>query len=476
MATLMVVVFVAGYALIAMEHEVKINKAATAIVLGMSLWVLYAFSGESVISGENAAQFERFISASPEYLKMAPAMQYAKFVSNFQVVEYLGEYAQIILYLIGAMTIVEVIDVHGGFSVVTNKIRTDEKRKLLWILSLVTFFMSAVLDNLTTAIVMTMLLRKLVASKKDRWLYASMIVISANSGGAWTPTGDVTTIMLWMGENVTTIPLMRDLFLPSLLSMLVPLLIVSKFLGSGTVETPAITHRQNASLSMTPKKRLAILLSGISALVSVPVFKAITGLPPFMGILLAFGLIWILLEMMYNRKSGVAPSQQFRVQNIIGRIDITTVVFFVGILMSVAALQSAGVLKLVSDFLDTHVHNAYVINSIIGILSAIVDNVPLVAGAMGAYTMPTPGVAAASSEIPYLLNFVQDGVFWQTLAYCAGVGGSMLIIGSAAGVIVMGLEKITFVWYLKKVTPAAFMGYASGIAAYAAQSGIAAML
>ena len=475
MITLMVITFIVGYIFIALEHDVGINKAATAIVLGMTLWVMYMFCGAETISTLNAEHFKHFIEANPDLQNASLVKQCAKFVANCQIVEFLGEHSQIIFYLIGAMTIVELIDVHGGFSIVTNKITTNNKRKLLWILAFITFFMSAVLDNLTTAIVMTMLLRKMVAVKRERWLYAGIVIIAANSGGAWTPTGDVTTIMLWINENVTTMAILKTLFLPSLVSMLIPLLAVTKYLGKGNVEKPAITHKQNASMNVSPKERLSILIIGITAFLCVPIFKAITGLPPFMGVILGMGVIWIYMELLYNRKKDASPSQQLRVQNIIGRIDITTILFFLGILMAVASLQCAGVLAGVSKFLDENVSNVYIINTIIGVLSSIVDNVPLVAGAMGAYDMPTVEAVSAITDVAertYAMNFIQDGTFWTSLAYCAGVGGSILIIGSAAGVVVMGLEKITFSWYMRNISFLALIGYLAGIAVFALQQAI----
>ena len=472
MVIMMVLTFVAGYILIALEHDIGINKAATAIILGMSLWVMYMFSGDGVIAGFNAEEFGRFIENNKELAASSTAKQCAKFVSNFQVVEYLGEFTQIIFYLIGAMTIVEVIDVHGGFSFVTNKITTANKRKLLWILAFVTFFMSAVLDNLTTAIVMVMLLRKLVATKRERWLYAAVIIIAANSGGAWTPTGDVTTIMLWINENITTLSTMGSLFLPSVASIAVPLLFVSYKLGKGDVEPPAIVAKQMAAAYISSRSRLTILIMGIAAFLCVPVFKAVTGLPPFMGVMIALGVIWVYVDNLYRKNSEIPPQYQHKIHSVMGRIDMATIVFFIGILMAVAALQCAGVLGIVSAFLDKNVHDVYVINTIIGALSSIVDNVPLVAGAMGMYAMPSHEAAAAASEAAYAFNFVQDGIFWQTLAYCAGVGGSILIIGSAAGVVVMGLEKITFVWYMKTISPTMLLGYLSGILVYAAQKSV----
>ncbi len=472
MITLMTVVFVIGYILIAMEHKIGINKAATALILGMTLWVLYMFSGDSIISVVNAESFRHFLAGNSDVANMPLAKQCAKFVSDFQIVESLGEHAQIVLYLIGAMAIVELIDVHGGFMCVTERISTRSKRNLLWILSFITFFMSSILDNLTTAIVMTMLLRKMVSDRHERWIFAGMIIIAANSGGAWTPTGDVTTIMLWINENVTTSALITKLFLPSLLSMLVPLAIVSLMLGKGDVNYS--TDRQESAISayVSNKERVAIFCIGVSALISIPIFKAITHLPPFMGVLLVLGIIWVYMEIMYNRKPDIPISRQYRLTAIFSRIDLGTILFFMGILMAVSALQSAGILKEVSTYLDEEVHNVYVINTIVGILSSIIDNVPLVAGAMGMYPMPTHEAVALSGEAAYMANFVQDGIFWQLLAYCAGVGGSILIIGSAAGVVVMGLEKITFAWYCKHISLLALLGYFSGIITYVVQNAI----
>lgn len=472
MITLMTVVFVIGYILIAMEHKIGINKAATALILGMTLWVLYMFSGDSIISVVNAESFRHFLAGNSDVANMPLAKQCAKFVSDFQIVESLGEHVQIVLYLIGAMAIVELIDVHGGFMCVTERISTRSKRNLLWILSFITFFMSSILDNLTTAIVMTMLLRKMVSDRHERWIFAGMIIIAANSGGAWTPTGDVTTIMLWINENITTSALITKLFLPSLLSMLVPLAIVSLMLGKGDVNYS--TDRQESAISayVSNKERVAIFCIGVSALISIPIFKAITHLPPFMGVLLVLGIIWVYMEIMYNRKPDIPISRQYRLTAIFSRIDLGTILFFMGILMAVSALQSAGILKEVSTYLDEEVHNVYVINTIVGILSSIIDNVPLVAGAMGMYPMPTHEAVALSGEAAYMANFVQDGIFWQLLAYCAGVGGSILIIGSAAGVVVMGLEKITFAWYCKHISLLALLGYFSGIITYVVQNAI----
>jgi len=472
MITLMTVLFVIGYILIAMEHKIGINKAATALILGMTLWVMYMFSGDNIISGVNAESFRHFLSTNSDLANMPLAKQCIKFVSSYQIVESLGEHVQIVFYLIGAMAIVELIDVHGGFLCITDRITTRSKCYLLWILAFITFFMSAILDNLTTAIVMTMLLRKIVADRHERWMFAGTIIIAANSGGAWTPTGDVTTIMLWINENVTTSALIFELFLPSLVSMLVPLVIISFILGKGSVEHPNQPINVDGPATTSPKERLAILCIGVSALVGIPIFKAITHMPPFMGVLLFLGIIWVIIELMYNRKPDLPISKQYRLTAIFSRIDLATILFFLGILMSVSALQCVGVLKEVSQYLDTEVHNIYVINTIVGMLSSIVDNVPLVAGAMGMYPMPTHEAVAVSGEAAYMINFVQDGTFWQLLAYCAGVGGSILIIGSAAGVVVMGLERMTFAWYFKHISLIALIGYFSGIGTYLLQNAL----
>lgn len=470
MVALMVSTFALGYLLIALEHKIQINKAAVAVTLGMLLWVMYIYAGDSLIKSVNAEDFAHFLSINPEYAALPLAKQCIKFISESQIIHYLGEHVQIIFYLIGAMTIVELVDVHGGFSCITDRIKTRNKRKLLWILSFFTFFMSAILDNLTTAILMTMLLRKIISVKKERWIFCGMVILAANSGGAWTPTGDVTTIMLWINENVTTTALITELFLPSLISMLVPLTILTFSLDSSDADAPAISREESSAALITPAERMSIFLLGVSGLIFIPVFKAVTGLPPFMGVMLSLGAIWIFMEILYDRRSDIPRAQQHRIFDVFARIDLSTILFFLGILMAVSALQAVGVLAQASKFLDSEVHNVYVINAIIGVMSSIVDNVPLVAGAMGMYDIPTHSEILAAAEPAYTAYYAQDGVFWQMLAYCAGIGGSILIIGSAAGVVVMGIEKITFVWYLKRVSILALIGYFSGIGTYIFQN------
>ncbi len=473
MITLIVTTFVIGYLLIALEHKTKINKTAIAILLGMGLWVMYMFCPETLISTASPESFKNFLAMNPEVAKLSLDQQCVKFVSGYQVPHFLGDVVQIIFYLIAAMSIVELIDVHAGFTCITSRITTRNKTKLLVIITFLTFFLSAVLDNLTTAIVMTMLLRKIVTDQRERWIFASMVILAANSGGAWSPIGDVTTIMLWINENVTTASLVETLLLPSLASIIVPLIIVSFWLGKGNVTSPEQDDLNKYNPYITNFERNTILALGIGGLLSIPVFKGLTHLPPFMGALFAMGVIWVYIGIMYDLKPYVPESKKFRMTKITQRIDFATILFFLGILLAVGVLQAVGVLGSVSKFLDENIHDIYIINTIIGVLSSIVDNVPLVAGAMGMYEMPSPEMLSIAQNADYLQNFIQDGTFWLLLTYCAGVGGSMLIIGSAAGVVVMGLEKITFAWYLKHFTIIAASGYVAGIVVFALQSYLA---
>ena len=461
-----VTIFIIGYLVIALEHPLRIDKAAVALLLGMLLWVLYAFGAESIVPVADAEELSHYLSSSTTLQSLPLAQQCLNFIVNVKVIEHLGDISEILFFLIGAMTIVELIDVHGGFSIITNRITTRKKRKLLWILGFITFFMSAILDNLTTAIVMVMLLRKLVSDQRERWLYASMIVIAANSGGAWSPIGDITTIMLWVKGNVTTSALVKFVLLPSMVSLIVPLIFASRMLGGtlAPVDTTVKTHSDFVSFG---EKRL-ILILGILGLVFVPLFKAVTSLPPFIGILFSLSVLWIFTEIMYNRKM-IDEAHQCRVPKVLKRIDIPTILFFLGILMAVAVLQATGILTSMAQWLDVNVHNVYVINILLGALSSIVDNVPLVAASIGMYPIVDPIMLSSVSDPAYMGYFVQDGIFWEFLSYCVGVGGSMLIIGSAAGVVVMGLERINFVWYLKHISLLALCGYLAGAFTYMAE-------
>lgn len=477
MEILMIILFLIGYACIALEHLLNVNKAATALLLCALLWTCYIFNATTILPFDE--NFQRFMgeccvpSAAPgiagweTFVQGIPQMEnfqekVAEYVTSHQIIEHVGDVASILFFLIGAMTIVELIDVHGGFSVITNRITTKNKKKLLWMLTFITFFMSAVLDNLTTTIVMVMLLRKIISDQKERWIFASLIILAANSGGAFSPIGDVTTIMLWVNGNVTSSGLIPNLFLPSLVSVVIPALLISRYLKGDITSCNAIEENQsghlNAAELITAKEQKIIFGLGVTALIFVPVFKAVTHLPPFIGVLLGLGALWIYTEIMYHNKKEIPEEAKARISVVINRIDITTILFFLGILMAVSALQCQGILQQLATLLDkTFNGNIYAIDIIIGILSSIIDNVPLVAGAMGMYDIASVG------------DFATDGAFWTFLAYCAGVGGSMLIIGSAAGVVVMGLEKVNFIWYLKNVSLIALIGYLCGAFVYIAQ-------
>ncbi|OYP49658.1 sodium:proton antiporter [Prevotella sp. P3-120] len=427
-----IVAFVAGYLCITLESLTKINKAAIALLMCVVCWTL---------------------------LMVSPGAYYPDVASDgvlhhiSEVIEHhLGDAAGTLFFLMGAMTIVEIVDSNGGFNFVRDIMKTRSKRKLLWRVAIATFFLSAILDNLTTSIVMIMVLRKLVQSREERLIYAALIIISANSGGAFSPIGDVTTIMLWIKGVITTQGILTEIFIPSLVSMLVPAFILQYSLsGKFDKEQNLVT----AEISQFTKvQRNIIFWLGVGGLVFVPIFKSITHLPPFMGILLVLGVLWTVTEIFHHNTSE-DDTMAKRVSDLLSRIDLSTIMFFLGILMAVAVLQEIGVLTALGTGLnEVFVGNYYVINGIIGVLSSIVDNVPLVAGCMGMYPVAETGAMAI------------DGIFWQLLAYCAGVGGSMLIIGSAAGVVVMGLEKITFGWYLKRITWIAFVGYLAGIVTY----------
>ncbi len=436
---LMIILFVVGYACIAFEHPLKINKTAFALMLGVLIWVVLILTGPGIfeVSGHGASW--------QAYLQAHPDATFADFITKNELIEHLGDIAEILFYLMGAMTVVELIDTYGGFSIITDHIKTTNKVKLLWILSFITFFFSAILDNLTTAIVMVALLRKLLPEQHDRWFFGGMVILAANAGGAWSPIGDVTTIMLWIAGNVSTGRVILECFLPSLVSMIIPLIVVS-FVERGQID-PTKRPKDN-SVSVVPTwQRNLIFFMGVAALVFVPIFKILTHLKPYMGIMLGLSVLWITTEVLH--KSNHDNNRKLTISNVLTRIDLPSILFFLGILLAVAGLQSAGHLAMLAGGLDNIFNgNYYLIDTVIGILSSIIDNVPLVAGAMGMYSFP------------------MDHVFWIFLAYCAGTGGSLLIIGSAAGVAVMGMEKIDFIWYLKKITPYALLGYLAGVGCY----------
>ena len=431
-----VVAFVIGYFFIAIESVTKVNKAAIALLMFVVCWTL-------------------FMIDPAQYLATAIGDAKALIVSE-EIEHHLGSTATTLFFLMGAMTIVELVDQNGGFNFVRDTLQTRSKKKLLWRIAFMTFVLSAILDNLTTSIVMIMILRKLVSDKKDRLIYAALVVIAANSGGAFSPIGDVTTIMLWNKGVITAAGVISEIFIPSLVSMVIPAYILSLSLKGRLTFTEEQAYSFQAS-SLTTKQRKTIFFLGVGGLIFVPIFKSITHLPPFIGILLVLGVLWTVTEVFYARlqEEEEQGAMQKRVTDMLSRIDMSTILFFLGILMAVACLETIGVLTALGKGLDVaFAGNHYLVTGIIGVLSSIVDNVPLVAGCMGMYPVQAVGDMAV------------DGIFWQLLAYCAGVGGSMLIIGSAAGVVVMGLEKITFGWYLKRITWIAFVGYLAGIVCY----------
>ena len=434
-----VIVFCIGYLFMAIESVTKINKAAIALLMLVATWTLFMISPDS-------------------YLQTAIGEQLAAVVSE-AIEHHLGSTSTTLFFLMGAMTIVELVDQNGGFNFVRDVMHTHSKRGLLWRIAFMTFFLSAILDNLTTSIVMIMILRKLVSDHKDRIIYASLVIIAANSGGAFSPIGDVTTIMLWNKGVITALGVISELLIPSIVSMVIPAYVLSLTLKGSLTFTAEQAQTVQAS-DLTATQRKVIFFLGVGGLIFVPIFKSITHLPPFVGILLVLGVLWTVTEVFYAhlKEPEEKGAMQKRVSQMLSRIDMSTILFFLGILMAVACLETIGVLTMLGQGLnETFDGNHYLITGIIGVLSSIVDNVPLVAGCMGMYPVAPTGDMAV------------DGIFWQLLAYCAGVGGSMLIIGSAAGVVVMGLEKITFGWYMRHISWIAFVGYIAGILCYWAE-------
>ena len=426
MEIIIVVLFVVGYVAIALEHPIKINKTASALLTGVLCWTLYALSspGEIHHIGE-------------------------------QLGEHLSEISSILFFLMGAMTIVELVDAYQGFRLVTDRINTKDPRKLLWIICAVTFFLSAILDNLTTSIVMVSLIRKLVPNKKMRLFFAGMIVVSANAGGAWSPIGDVTTTMLWIGGQITAGNIVATLIIPSLVCMVIPLLYLQFTLKGDLGDHPSGGHSHGhhghgTHPSAPVRGSRTMLFVGVGGLISVPVFKTITHLPPYMGMMLALGVLWVVSELI-NPNMDEADKRPYTAAGALSRIDVPSVLFFLGILLAVSSLQSMGTLGEFAAYLDKTFGDNRIIITLIGLLSSIVDNVPLVAASMGMYGMDL---------------YPADHMIWEYLAYCAGTGGSVLIIGSAAGVAVMGMEKIDFIWYMKKISLLALLGYFAGAAAY----------
>ena len=421
MSELIITIFVLGYIAIALEHKIKLNKAASALITGVLCWVVY-------------------IVSVPD-----------KHLINEQLTGHLGELSGILFFLLSAMTIVELIDSHDGFNIITDRITQTNKKKLIWIVGFITFFLSAILDNLTTTIVMISLLRKLIKDEKDRLFFVGTVVIAANAGGAWSPIGDVTTTMLWIGGQITAFKIIAKLILPSLFCLIVPLIFISFKLKGKVERTENIHNTQRKSLPH--KEQKIVLFSGITVLILVPVFKTLTNLPPYMGILFGLGVLWIITEVLHRSKDE-ENKHNLSVVQALRKVDTSTILFFLGILIAISAMQSTGILASLANLMAETIGNISTIVISIGLLSAVVDNVPLVAATQGMYD---------------LAQYPTDHFFWEFLAYCAGTGGSALIIGSAAGVAAMGMEKITFFWYLKKMSWLALIGFFSGALIYILQ-------
>ena len=444
MVVTLVTIFIIGYACIALEHPLKINKTASALLLGCIIWAVF-----NMFNLNNIGVLESYGGLEG----------YRSFVSA-SLIENLGETAEIVFFLLGAMTIVTLIEDYQGFSVITDLIKTTNKKKLLWILSILTFFLSALLDNMTTAIVMVALLRKLIADKKERWLFAGMVILAANAGGAWSPIGDVTTIMLWIKGQVTTVNIIVKTLLPSLVCMVVPVLVLSATL-KGEIVRP---EGEQSGIEVAPWMRKLVLIMGVCGLIFVPIFKTITHLPLYLGMLLSLSVLWVTTEILSRKHSKDGHKLPTAVSTL-EHVDVPTILFFLGILMAVSCLKVSGILGSLAQGLDSmrgisvggETVGFFLIDLIIGVLSSIVDNVPLVAAVQGMYPMSPEG-------------FIANHPFWEFLAYCAGTGGSLLIIGSAAGVAVMGMEKIDFIWYLKKITWLAFVGYIAGAIIFVAMN------
>jgi Na+/H+ antiporter NhaD/arsenite permease-like protein len=428
MEATVIVIFVIGYLLIAFEHPIKINKSATAILTGVLCWTIYALLSTD----------------SSEHITL-------------QLGEHFGEISAILFFLLGAMTIVELVDAYQGFRIITDRIKTKNPKTLLWVICWTTFFLSALLDNLTTAIVMVSLVRKLVPNKQMRLFFAGMIVIAANAGGAWSPIGDVTTTMLWIGGQISAVNIIKTLILPSIVCMVIPLLYLQftlkgelghagSHVTTGAHGNPTHHHGHHSTI----RGSKVMLFLGIAGLISVPIFKTVTHLPPYLGMMLALGVLWIVSELI-NPHMDEAEKKPYTAAGALSRIDVPSVLFFLGILLAVAALDAMEILHHFAAYLDQTLGDNRIIITLIGILSSVVDNVPLVAASMGMYSLET---------------YHPDHMIWEYLAYCAGTGGSILIIGSAAGVAVMGMEKIDFIWYLKKISLLAMLGYFAGAIVY----------
>jgi len=454
---------------IALEHNIRVDKSASALLIGTITWAILVLGAPQIYHVDTNLSVQELLESGTHFLKslkeffiynfQAETSETSTLLNHFVLEElkhHLIEISEILFFLLGAMTIVELVDAHDGFSIITNRIKTTNKVKLIILLSLITFFFSAALDNLTTAIVMSALLKKLIKDKSDLWLFAGTIIIAANAGGAWSPIGDVTTIMLWIGGQISALSIVQALVIPSIVCIAVPLIFLSLKLKGNISRPESSEFSEHIVNPASEKEKKIVFVLGVVALLFVPIFKSITHLPPFVGILMGLGMIWAVTEVMHRSKNH-EEKNRLSVIGVLRRVDVSSVLFFLGILMAVASLSSAGHLLILANFLETSIGDIYIVNLTIGLLSSIVDNVPLVAGAMGMYEVG-PEIAG--------MSYPMDHKFWQFLAYCAGTGGSCLIIGSAAGVAVMGILKIDFMWYLRRISALALLGYLSGALTY----------
>ncbi|MDR2913239.1 MAG: sodium:proton antiporter NhaD [Tannerella sp.] len=459
----MPLIFLLGIFAIALEDKIRINKAATALFMAISLWLILMFDAYNIFILHESPLFREFLSKNPETVSLPVHEQFVRFISETNIVYHLGDVSETLFFIMCSMLIVEIVDRHGGFRSTSSYLATTNKRKLLWHIGLATFFFSALLDNLAAAIIIMAVLRKLVPDRTDRIKYACIAIIAANAGGCWSPIGDVTTILLWVGKNITAWHQISHLFIPALITLLVPLTVAHFWLfkKGARLRVPSEKDMTDDLPHIPPRAQHSIFIIGILSLVLVPVFQILTGLPPFLGVLAGLTVLWLYTDIMYSR-IHIKENQKLRISQLLSSVDLATVFFFLGILMAVGALETSGHLAVMSGFLDTHIHQPYLISFLIGLLSSGIDNVALVAATIGMYPIADPAAELSA----YSAGFITDGGFWTFLAYCGVTGGSILIIGSATGVTVMGLEKIDFMYYLKRFTPLALLGYLCGTGVY----------
>ncbi|KAF5070987.1 Na(+)/H(+) antiporter NhaD [anaerobic digester metagenome] len=464
----MPVIFILGIVAIALEDIIKVNKSATALFICITLWLMLVFGSQDILVERQNPDFLQFVKQT-ELENLPVKDQIVRYLTEKAFVPHLGDVAQTLFFVMCSLLIVNIVDKHGGFMAISRSLRTENKRKLLWMVGLSSFFFSALLDNLAAAIVLIAILRKLVPDHTDRMKYASIIILAANAGGSWSPIGDVTTLLLWTGGNITAWHQISHLFLPALANLLVPLIIADFWLfkkGTKLRQSSNLTADDIYVERIPNRSRIIIFWIGISSLAFVPVFQTITHLPAFMCVLIGLVFLWIYTDLMYGRINDIRESDKLRIPTLSRSVDLPTIFFFFGILMSVAALNVGGQLSLFADILSTSIKEPYTISIISGAISSVVDNVALVAATMGMY----PIVEASAAMTPHMQYFVTDGGFWTLLAYCAVTGGSIFIIGSATGVAVMGLEKISFGYFFKRFTPLAVLGYIAGILLFLAMA------